>query len=260
MALGRTSTRRVLETVGARTARWSVVVPLKPLELAKTRLHELPTPLRRALVVGMALDVRDAVLGCCLVEELIVVSRDPRWRTILAGPRMRFLPDSPDDSLNDALRRGAAVCRRGLPDHGIAALTADLPALTSAELGAALGQASADRSSFVPDAAGEGTTLLAARPSSRFNPHYGAVSRLRHRHAGATELGFPRGSGLRQDVDTLDDLADAQAIGVGHHTRAVLAAAMEPVPLFPAHFFDRRAVKPPLPLTCRDLAPPCSRG
>jgi 2-phospho-L-lactate guanylyltransferase len=81
-------------------------------------------------------------------------------------------------------------------------------------------------SSFVSDAGGEGTTLLAALCASRFNPLYGPGSRLRHSHAGARELEVPPGSGLRQDVDTLDDLALAQAIGVRRHTSAMLRSAM----------------------------------
>lgn len=216
-------------TARAGTPNWSVVIPLKPLHLAKTRLRDLATPLRQALVAGMALDVRDAVLGCRDIEEVIIVSRDPRWRTILGQPRMRFVPDFPGDSLNEALRRGATACQHDMPHRGIVALTADLPALTSEELGAALHKASTLTLSFVPDAHGEGTTLLAARPPSRFDPHYGESSRIRHCHAGATELDFPPASGLRQDVDTLHDLAAVQAIGVGHHTATLLPAATGPV-------------------------------
>ena len=211
-------------TAGApgRGAVWTVLIPLKPLDLAKSRMRVLPPPLREALVVGMALDVRDAVLGCREVDEVIVVSRDPRWRPILGWPRVRFVSDRPDDSLNDALRRGAAAGRRGGHEGGIAALTGDLPALTADELGVALRRGSADGSSFTADARGTGTTLLAARSPSSFDPRYGGPSRLRHLAAGARELGLPRRSGLRQDVDTPADLAEAVLIGVGRHTRAVL--------------------------------------
>jgi len=211
-------------TAGApdRCRAWTVVIPLKPIQLAKSRLSRLPGPLREALVVGMALDVRDAALGCGCVEEVVVVSRDPRWRPVLGRPGLRFVSDSPEDSLNDALRRGAVAARQGGHERGIAALTGDLPALTADELGSALRRASDCASSFTADARGTGTTLLAARSPSVFHPRYGARSRLRHLRAGATELRMPRRSGLRQDVDTSDDLAAAVLIGVGQHTRAVL--------------------------------------
>jgi 2-phospho-L-lactate guanylyltransferase len=211
-------------TAGAddRCTAWTVVIPLKPIHLAKSRMGGLPGPLREALVVAMALDVRDAVLGCRNVAEVIVVSRDPRWRPILARRSVRFVSDPPEDSLNHALRRGALEARRGGHQRGIAALTGDLPALTADELGAALRSAAGHASSFTADAGGTGTTLLAARGPSSFSPCYGPGSRLRHLRAGARELGFPRRSGLRQDVDTPDDLAEAVSIGVGPHTRAVL--------------------------------------
>jgi 2-phospho-L-lactate guanylyltransferase len=217
-----------LGDVGGGTLRWSVVIPLKPLHLAKTRLRGLPPRRRQALVAAMALDVRDAVLGCPDVAEIVIVTRDARWRTILGQPRTRFVADSAHDTLNDALRRGAAACRRDMPDHGIAALPGDLPALTAEELAAALVASSELGSAFVPDAHGDGTTLLAARPSSGFEPRYGRSSRSRHREAGATELDFPHDSGLRQDVDSLQDLAAARAIGLGRHTRTALAAAADP--------------------------------
>jgi 2-phospho-L-lactate guanylyltransferase len=204
---------------------WSVLIPLKPLHTAKSRLL-LPAEIRQALVQAMALDVMEAVLGCPDVRELVLVSRDPRWEALSDHPRISVLCDCPRDSMNGALRRGAAACRREWPGTGIAALTGDLPALSPADLAAALAQASLFGSSFVPDAAGEGTTLLAAPCASRFNPLYGPGSRLRHWHAGAKELEVPPGSGLRQDVDTLDDLALAQAIGVRRHTSAVLRSAL----------------------------------
>lgn len=205
-----------------RTRTWSLVIPLKPLDLAKSRLSDLSAGWRQGMVAAMALDVRDAVLACREIAEVVVVSRDPRWRTILGHLGIRMVADAPDDSLNDALRRGAAACCHRSPDHGIAALTADLPSLRPSELRAALRRSSACTASFVADARGEGTTLFAAPVPALFDPRYGDSSRIRHLDAGACELEFPRRSGLRQDVDTLDDLAAAQALGLGRHTRAVL--------------------------------------
>lgn len=206
-------------------AGWLVLIPLKPLHTAKSRLL-LPAEVKQAVVHAMAIDVMEAVLGCPDVREVVLVTREPCWQALSDHPRIRVLRDSPRDSMNDALRRGAAVCRREWPGTAIAALTGDLPALSSADLAAALAQASLVGSSFVPDAGGEGTTLLAAPCASRFNPRYGPGSRLRHWHDGAMELEVPRRSGLRQDVDTLDDLALAQAIGVRRHTSAVLSCAL----------------------------------
>jgi 2-phospho-L-lactate guanylyltransferase len=129
------------------------------------------------------------------------------------------------DLLNAALRHGAAVAARRWPGTGLAALTADLPAMSPAELATALRAAGSapGAAAFVPDAAGVGTTLYAVPPGGEFLPLFGGASRARHAAAGATELGLAGVTGLRRDVDTPDDLREALALGVGPFTRAVAA-------------------------------------
>jgi len=156
------------------------------------------------------------------VEELVVVTSEPRLHDLLSAHGVRFVADSPSDSLNQALRRGAASCR-SRPDSGLAALTADLPALTANELEHALYLAVHTPTSFVPDAGGKGTTMFAARSSEEFLPQFGHRSRARHIAAGAKELLWPGMMGIRQDVDTVEDLERAWALGIGQHSRAVAA-------------------------------------
>jgi 2-phospho-L-lactate guanylyltransferase len=209
-------------------AGWSVVVPLKPLHRAKSRLGDLRDPLRQALVTAMARDVRDAALACPDVHQVVIVTRDPRWHGLLGRPGVRFLADAPMDSLNDALRRAAIESRRTRPGCGVAALTGDLPALRPGDLGRALRIAGAAPTSFVPDASGVGTTLFAARPGAPFGPRYGPGSRARHAEAGAQEVLLPGLDGIRQDVDTVEDLERARVLGLGRHTSAVVPGVMGP--------------------------------
>ena len=84
------------------------------------------------------------------------------------------------------------------------------------DLDAALAGAVADVPSFVADAAGIGTTLYTA-PYARFDPRFGPGSRLAHLGTGAREIEGPLAS-LRRDVDDVDDLREALALGVGPHT------------------------------------------
>jgi 2-phospho-L-lactate guanylyltransferase len=78
---------------------------------------------------------------------------------------------------------------------------------------------------FVPDAARTGTTLYAATPGATFQPRFGRLSRHRHLADGAAEIGAGLElAGLRRDVDTIDDLRVAAALGLGPRTQAVLAA------------------------------------
>ncbi len=199
---------------------WGVVVPVKLLALAKTRLQAYGDAGRADLALAFAADVVAAALRARTVERVLVVSDDPRAAG-LARPGVRVVPDEPSAGLNPALAHGAGLLRRS-GDRGVAALSADLPALRADDLDAALGAAQAlGGRSLVADAAGTGTTLLAAAPGTDLAPAFGAGSRARHRAQGAAELdGAPS---LRCDVDTPDDLEQARALGVGPATAAVLA-------------------------------------
>jgi 2-phospho-L-lactate guanylyltransferase len=121
--------------------------------------------------------------------------------------------------LNAALRRAAEVAGSG---RNRAVLTGDLPALRPAELRDALRRV--ETRSFVPDAAGTGTVLLAATAGVALDPHFGVDSAAAHAASGARLLAgdWP---GLRRDVDTVADLHAVLALGAGPHTRAVLRAA-----------------------------------
>ncbi len=77
---------------------------------------------------------------------------------------------------------------------------------------------------FVADAAGTGTTLLAAGPGVELEPHFGAGSALRHEESGAMPVRAELAS-LRRDVDTEEDLAAARELGVGEHTARALGGA-----------------------------------
>src|SRR6266511_2733691 len=97
----------------------------------------------------------------------------------------------------------------------------ELAALRPDELGAALAASTPHRRAFVADAAGTGTTLLAARPGVALEPRYGGRSRAAHRASGAAELAGDWPS-LRRDVDTAEDLAAAARLGLGPATAAAL--------------------------------------
>lgn len=198
---------------------WGVVVPVKRLALAKTRLTSYGDDLRQALALAFAADVVDAALGCDLVGRVLVITDDPRAAQVLAAIGARIAPDTPDAGLNPALTHGADLLRDIDPTLGIATLSADLPALRSSDLAATLRQVPTRTRAFVADAAGDGTTLLAAGPGATLQPAYGPSSRRAHLASGAVELPGP--AGLRQDVDTPTDLAIALRLGVGRHTAAL---------------------------------------
>jgi 2-phospho-L-lactate/phosphoenolpyruvate guanylyltransferase len=200
---------------------WSVVVPVKLLALAKSRLSGLADTDRRAMALAMAADTVTAAVACPPVGTVIVVSDDPDVRTVAEAAGATVIADLPGAGLNQALTAGAEHAAASWAGRGLAALTADLPALSPPELAVALTAAFGINQAFVADAAGSGTTLYTAMPGAPFVPRFGPRSRQRHRDAGAVELEIPGIPGLRRDVDTLSDLCDAARIGLGARTRAV---------------------------------------
>ncbi|MBO0775203.1 MAG: 2-phospho-L-lactate guanylyltransferase, partial [Actinobacteria bacterium] len=193
---------------------WSLVVPVKVLILAKTRLAPLAGPHRADLALAMATDTVAAGLACPDVAQVIVVTDDERAARQLRRLGAVITADLPGRGLNPALRHGAGVATARQPGAGIAAIAADLPALRPGELARALGAAAASPRAFLPDAAGTGTTLYAARPGAAFRPLFGPGSAARHRAAGAAELALAGTAGLRRDVDPAADLREAAALGL----------------------------------------------
>jgi 2-phospho-L-lactate guanylyltransferase len=145
------------------------------------------------------------------------VADDPAAARAATSLGARVVPDRPGAGLNAALRFGAdAVAGYDRPR---AALAADLPALRPDELTTALSLAW--RRSFVADAEGSGTVLLAAPPGVPLDPRFGAGSAAAHAASGADALtgDWP---GLRRDVDTPADLRAVLELGAGPYTSAVI--------------------------------------
>jgi len=199
---------------------WGVVVPVKRLSQAKTRLAAYGDVLRQELALAFAADVVAAALRCEAVQRVLVVSDDPLAAQVLHALGATVVADAPDAGLNPALQHGADLLRAERADCGIATVSADLPSLRPQDLAVVLRRVRAGRA-FVADADGRGTTLLAAGPGADLAPAYGSGSRQRHLASGAVEL--PGAPALRRDVDTPEDLRRAAALGLGPRTAQVVA-------------------------------------
>ncbi|MEV0372633.1 2-phospho-L-lactate guanylyltransferase [Streptomyces sp. NPDC050636] len=203
----------------AAEAAWSLVVPLKPLVRAKSRLSRATgEEFRPRLALAFALDTVAAALACEYVRDVVVVTDDPLAGERLAALGARIVPDTPARGLNAALVHGAGTVRARRPDAAVAALNADLPALRPAELGLVLHSAAEFPRAFLADAADIGTTLLTATSGVELAPAFGGPSRARHLASGAREILAADVPSVRRDVDTGEDLRAALALGVGPHT------------------------------------------
>lgn len=213
--------------------RWHLVLPVKELDRAKTRLVP-PSPLARPdLAHAMARDTLEAAVAAVSAERVLVVTSDARAVAAAAELGVRTLPD-PAAGLDAAVLAGLRVVREAAGEDartgaetvpGLAVLLGDLPSLRAEDLTRALVRCTAYPEAVVPDAAGTGTVLLT---STRGLPHpsFGPGSADRHaRRATRLDLDLPR---LRRDVDTVADLRAATALGVGRHTAAVLRGPGRP--------------------------------
>ena len=206
-------------------AAWSLVIPVKVLAEAKSRLAILTGTYRAQLALAMAADTVAAALAAAPVAGVIAVTDDAVVGAELSEPRghrdRRRARGGPE--------RGAGVRRRllrgpvagaGPRRHG------GRPARAAARrAGARAGPGRggrARRSSRTRRVPGPRCTRPGRAPA--FAPAFGPGSRDRHRAAGARELALAAFRGLRQDVDTPADLQLAAALGVGPRTAAVLAA------------------------------------
>lgn len=199
--------------------RVGLVIPVRGGDRGKSRLG-LEQPRRSALAAAFALDTVTAARAAARVGEIVVVGA---LTETLAG--VRVVAD-PGEGLLAAVAAGLAALSASTAEGAGAAPTAvllgDLPALRPVELDDALTAAARHDRAFVPDAEGSGTALIVARAGVPHAPAFGPESAARHRAAGYVALALPASSGLRRDVDTLEQLRAAASLALGPRTRALL--------------------------------------
>jgi 2-phospho-L-lactate guanylyltransferase len=204
--------------------QWSVIVPVKALANAKTRLDEA-ADVRADLSRAFLVDVLSALTGAAQVHEVIVVC-DSDASDLVAGGRVR-LHRMRSLGLNEDLLEGLALVDTG----PVAIVAADLPCLTSSTVDAVLTAAATHPRMFLTDAQGLGTTMLLDHTAQASTPTFGPRSHARHVQAGYREIDAGDVSDpfllvrARRDVDTAVDLWDAQRIGVGPATQSLLDGA-----------------------------------
>jgi len=208
---------------------WVVVIPVKGTAAAKSRLGGDPRR-RNELARAIALDTVTAALDTSTVEHVVVVTSAQAAPTFAdldvqvvvetGMQRGTGAGAAPSDPLNSALRQALAVVGADprWQRHGTAILLGDVPGVLPGELAGALALASRQTSAMVPDADNNGTVLTTISPGGIHRPHFGPDSARAHRAAGYLPLDIPAGSGLRQDVDTPEQLEALKRHGIGAHT------------------------------------------
>jgi len=199
---------------------WCALVPQKALSRAKARL-DLPADCRKALTVAMLRDTVAAVSATTGVRRLTVLWDDDADRAQVPeveGVHVEGL------GLNGSLEKGVAEVRRWFPHLDVVVVPGDLPALDPRELELCLARAGDHARAFLPDAHGDGSTLLTATGDVPLVPMYGAGSAAAHAATGASPLNLTGVDSARTDVDDLESLSRAISLGCGNHTLGCCAS------------------------------------
>lgn len=217
---------------------WTIIVPVKALERAKSRLAPTLSPEnRRALVVAMATDVITVCRDTPGVSRVRIIGSDPEIARIADEVGVEFVVDptgrptrtikSPapvraetEDSLNTALTWAMAGVR-----GPVGVVAADLPELESHLFSEILESATRHLHSIVTDHRGRGTTMAFWTGSTSRTSLFGPDSADRYRRLGGAEVIGVDGAGwgeAARDVDIPEDVADLAGRRVGPTTGRAL--------------------------------------
>ena len=202
------------------------VVPVRSLSGAKSRLGEpLDAEERAELILALLRRTVEQALAADCVAGVVVVSTDEdllECARAMGAASLLQVTDGLNSALDEAL---AAVATSAT---AVIVIPADLPGVTGAAIdslataardaAAAAGSLDGPVVGLVPDQHGRGTNALFVMPPRAIPFHFGEESRGAHeaaaRAAGAVyvELDGP----LAFDLDTPDDLLEADKRGLGH--------------------------------------------
>jgi 2-phospho-L-lactate/phosphoenolpyruvate guanylyltransferase len=188
---------------------WAIV-PVKPLNRAKSRLADVLLPEQREQL-AMSLLVRTVRLLLPLrqVQGVLVISRDTKALAIVRDLGVQTLQESGAPELNTALYR-ATQGLRALGAGAALVVPADLPLLRPADITGVVEMGRHLNTVVIaPDRHEDGTNLLLVRPPGLIPYSFGVNSFAEHqrfaREAGASVLTY-RSQGVGLDLDTPDDL------------------------------------------------------
>jgi 2-phospho-L-lactate guanylyltransferase len=146
-------------------AFWAIV-PVKPLQLGKSRLAEVLTPEERAdLNRRMLAHTLDTLSNVSEIEAVLVVSRDQAALSLARDWGARTMQETGVPHLNLSLSRATLLARK-FTTRGVLILPADLPLITPDDVRCMLDHAKSPPVIVVaPDRRRQGTNALLVCPS-----------------------------------------------------------------------------------------------
>jgi 2-phospho-L-lactate guanylyltransferase len=187
-----------------------VIIPVKPLSRAKSRLSTVLSPEQRQhLAEQLMRHVLSVVKTVPQVNGTLVISRDNKALAIAREYGAHTVQESGAPELNNALMRATQVVR-GWKGGAVLILPADLPLLERDDVVQLVEQGRRNCSVVIAtDRNGDGTNAMLVRPPGLISYTYGVGSFDRHvaaaREVGAT-VNVVHSPRLSLDIDLPDDL------------------------------------------------------
>ncbi|MEO8612174.1 MAG: 2-phospho-L-lactate guanylyltransferase [Chloroflexota bacterium] len=200
-----------------------VIIPVKPLNRAKSRLSGVLSPDQRYhLAETMLRHVLGVVKTVPQVEGTLVISRDNKALSIAREYGARTVQESGTPELNTALMRATQVVARW-KGAAVFILPADLPLIVADDIAGMIEMSGKDAQSVViaTDQHEDGTNAMFVRPPGLLRYAYGVDSYTRHKQlaeeAGA-EVHVYHSERLLLDIDVPADLQSYNALVGGLET------------------------------------------
>jgi len=188
---------------------WAIV-PVKPLDQAKSRLADSLAPQQRLTLVQDMLARTIATLRIVpAVRQIAVVSGDAGVQAWSLQAGLRVVPERGEPNLNLALQTATEVAR-SQGAEAVLIVHADLPRVTADELQAMAGGLDGTPLVVVaPDRHGRGTNALLCAPPGLIEYRFGEGSFALHcaqAQAAGARLVVHAAPGLALDIDLPEDL------------------------------------------------------
>lgn len=187
-----------------------VIIPVKPMRLAKSRLSSVVTPeQRQQFAETMLRHVLQVVKAVPQVTGTLVISRDNRALSIARDFGAKTVQESGAPELNSALMRATRIIE-SWRSSAVLILPADLPLIEPDDVRELIRMGEAPMSVVLStDQNQDGTNALFVRPPGLIKYAYGEGSFQRHK-----ELGFQAGAQvhvyhsprLELDIDLPEDI------------------------------------------------------
>jgi 2-phospho-L-lactate guanylyltransferase len=188
---------------------WAVV-PVKPLDQAKSRLAGALAPKERASLVQALLERTVGILRQVpAIGEIIVVTGDPGVAAWASQAGNRVLREDREPDLNRELASATRLAQEQRVE-AVLIVHADLPRVTVADIEAmAASAAAAPIVVIAPDRHGRGTNALLCAPPGLIEYRFGPDSFSQHcaqAQAAGASLDICTRPGLALDLDLPEDL------------------------------------------------------